>query len=278
MVVAAFALAAIAPAGNVRAADQAVFPANWNGQWLHTINREIEVQGTFDQTKAWGPGQQAPLTPEYRKVLEDSMADQAQGGLGNYPTARCLPSGMPRMMTFGAQEYVVTPETTYILLNSVDHIRRIFTDGRGWPSNPQPTYGGYTIGRWSDAHGSGHYDTLEAETRYFKGPRAFDATGLPLAFDNQSVFRERFFVEKGDPDVMHVVTTVFDHALTRPWTSDRQYERVATKVTQWPEGTCQEGNQNIMIGKENYLLRTDGFLMPAKKGQEPPDLRYFQQP
>ena len=52
----------------------------------------------FDPTKAWGPGQEAPLTPEYQKVLEESMADQARGGLGNYPTARCMPGGMPRMM------------------------------------------------------------------------------------------------------------------------------------------------------------------------------------
>src|ERR1700746_3268249 len=122
MVVAALALAAIAPTGNVRAADQSMYPTNWKGQWLHTINRAIEVQGTFDQTKAWGPGQQAPLTPEYQKVLEDSMADEGTGGPGEYPTPPCLPSGMPRMMTFGAQEYVVPPETTYILLNSVDHI------------------------------------------------------------------------------------------------------------------------------------------------------------
>jgi hypothetical protein len=43
--------------------------------------------------------QQAPLTPEYQKIHEASMADQAKGGLGNYPTARCLPGGMPRMMT-----------------------------------------------------------------------------------------------------------------------------------------------------------------------------------
>jgi hypothetical protein len=35
-----------------------------------------------------------------------------------------------------------------------------------------------------------------AETRYFNGPRAFDASGLPLAFDNQSVFKERFFIDK----------------------------------------------------------------------------------
>jgi hypothetical protein len=204
------------------------------------------------------------------------MADQAKGGLGNYPTARCLPSGMPRMMTFGAQEYVITPETTYILLSSSDHVRRIFTDGRDWPTNPQPSYGGYSIGRWIDADGDGRYGTLEAETRYFKGPRAFDATGLRLAFDNQSIFKERFFVDKANPNVMHDLTTVIDHALTRPWTSDRQYTRYAENVVQWPENWCQEGNQNVIIGKENYLLRSDGLLMPAKKDQAPPDLRNFK--
>ena len=71
---------------------------------------------------------------------------------------------------------------------------------------------------------------------------------------------------------------MIDNALTRPWTSDRQYMRVAEKVVQWPETWCQEGNHNIVIGKENYLLRSDGLLMPTKRNQEPPDLRYFKQP
>ena len=113
----------------------------------------------FEPTKPWGRGQQAPLTPEYQKVHEDSMADQAKGGLGNYPTARCLPGGMPRMMT-AAQEYVITPETTYILIGSgEDHIRRVFTDGRDWPTDNEPQ--GYSIGKWIDQDGDGRYDVLE---------------------------------------------------------------------------------------------------------------------
>jgi hypothetical protein len=263
--------------GGAAAADDGKYPANWQGQWTRVVHREVEVQGAFDQTKPWGLGQDAPLTPEYRKVLADSMADQKTGGLGNYPTSRCLPSGMPRIMTFGTQEYVITPDTTYILLSGSDHLRRIFTDGRDWPKNPQPTYGGYSIGRWIDRDGTGRYDMLEAETRYFKGPRAFDASGLPLAFDNQSIFKERFFIDKTSPDIIHVLTTVIDNALTRPWTSDRQYRRVAENVVQWPETWCQEGNQNVLIGKENYLLRSDGLLMPTKKDQAPPDLRFFKQ-
>ncbi len=263
--------------GGARAADDGKYPTNWKGEWTRVIHREVEVQGAFDQTKRFGLRQEAPLTPEYQKVLADSMADQANGGLGNYPTARCLPSGMPRIMTFGTQEYVITPATTYILLSGSDHLRRVFTDGRDWPKNPQPTYGGYSIGRWIDEDGDGRYDTLEVETRYFKGPRAFDASGLPLAFDNQSVFKERIFIDKSNPDIIHILTTVIDNALTRPWTSDRQYMRVAENVVQFPETWCQEGNHNILIGKENYLLRSDGLLMPSKKNQAPPDLRYFTQ-
>jgi hypothetical protein len=38
---------------------------------------------------------------------------------------------------------------------------------------------------------------------------------------------------------------------------------------------CPEGNNQVIIGKENYFLSGDGFLMPAKKDQAPPDLRYF---
>jgi hypothetical protein len=195
--------------------------------------------------------------------------------LGNYPTARCLPSGMPRIMTFGTQEYVITPETTFILLSTPDHLRRIFTDGRDWPKNPTPTYGGYSIGRWIDEDGDGRYDLLDVETRHFKGPRAFDASGLPLAFDNQSVFRERIFIDRTNPDIIHILTTVVDNALARPWTSDRQYRRLAEKPEQWPETWCQEGNANVVIGKENYFIRADGLLMPAKKNQKPPDLKYF---
>jgi hypothetical protein len=234
--------------------------------------------GAFDPTKPWGPGQQAPLTPEYQKVLEDSMADQARGGLGNYPTARCLPGGMPRMMTFGTQEYVITPETTYILLGGEDHYRRIFTDGRDWPTDIEPTYAGYSIGRWTDEDGDGRYDLLEVETRGpFKGPRAFDATGLPLHFDNQSIFAERFFLDKTDSNILHDLITVMDHALTRPWTADKRYWRNTDLHAQWPETYCNEGNANIVIGKENYFLSGDGLLMPTKKNQPPPDLRYFKQ-
>jgi hypothetical protein len=274
----AVALAAALTIGGAVAADDAKYP-DWKGQWRRVVVPGVGGQGAFDQTKLWGPGQQAPLTPEYQKVLQESMADQAKGGLGNYPSAQCLPSGMPRMMTFGAQEYVITPETTYILVGGgVDHTRRIFTDGRDWPADIEPTYAGYSIGRWVEPDGEGRYSVLEAETRAFKGPRAYDASGLPLAFDNQSVFKERFHLDKADPNILHDEITVIDHALTRPWSVDRKYTHNPNLREQWPEVFCVESNVNIVIGKENYVRGADGLLMPTKKDQAPPDLKYFKQP
>jgi hypothetical protein len=113
--------------GAVQAADDAKYP-DWNGQWSRVVVPAVEGGAPnpgFDPHKPRGRGQQAPLTPEYAKVLDDSIADQAKGGLGRYPSARCIPSGMPRMMTFYEFEYVITPDTTYILVGGDDHYRRI---------------------------------------------------------------------------------------------------------------------------------------------------------
>jgi hypothetical protein len=274
----AIAFAALAlPTFGAQAFDDAKYP-NLRGQWNRFITRGLPGQPSFDQTKPWGFGQEAPLTPEYRAVLEASLADQAKGGLGNYPTARCLAAGMPHMMiAFRPLEFVVTPDTTYILIGSEDHYRRIFTDGRDWPAETEPTYQGYSIGKWIDEDGDGRYDVLEVETRGpFKGPRALDATGLPLHFDNQSVFQERFYLDKNDPNVLHDLITVIDHALTRPWTADKTYRRSSNPRPKWREFYCVEGNVNIVVGKENYYLSADGYLMPARKDQAPPDTRYFK--
>jgi len=257
-------------------AEEPSYP-DWSGQWIR-IPVRLPTQPSHDQTKPWGRGQEAPLTPEYQKVLDDSIADQAIGGLGNFPTTLGRPAGMPHMMmAFGPIEMVVTPETTYVLIGWYDHWRRIYTDGRDWPADIEPTFAGYSIGKWVDTDGDGTYDTLEVETRGFKGPRAYDETGLPLHVDNQSVFKERFWRDKADPNIFHDEITTIDHALTRPWTVDKKYVRSPNKYPDWPEYYITEGNGQIMIGKQNYFLSGDGLLMPAKKDQPPPDLRYFKQ-
>jgi hypothetical protein len=172
--------------------DYSKYP-NLKGQWNRFIVRGVAGQPSFDQTKSGGSAQEAPLTPEYKAILEASVADQARGGLGDTGDhARCSAAGMPWMMVaFRPLEFVISPDTTYILIADFDPLRRIFTDGRDWPKEIEPTFQGYSIGRWIDEDGDGRYDVLEVETRGFKGPRFYDVTGLPLHRDNQSVFKER---------------------------------------------------------------------------------------
>jgi hypothetical protein len=275
--VVALAAALATPIGAAAAAD-AKYP-NWKGQWLPVYAPGLGGHGaSFDPTKPAGVGQQAPLTPEYQKVLEKSLADQARGGVGNDPTGQCYAAGMPRMMAYEAQEYVITPSFTYIMLGGDDNLRRIATDGRDWPAKLSPTYQGYSIGHWIDEDGDGTYDVLEVETRGpFKGPRAYDTSGLPLAFDNVSTFKERFFIDQADPNLLHDVIQVLDHALTQPWTVDKTFRRNADAHPDWPEYYCHVTNKRLVLGNESYLLDQEGLLAPARADQPPPDLRYFKQ-
>jgi hypothetical protein len=258
--------------------DYSKYP-NLKGQWNRFVVPGLPGLPSFDQTKPWGLGQGAPLTPEYEAILKQSIAEQENGGHGNSSDhARCVAAGMPFMMVaFRPLEFIVAPDTTYILIADYDPLRRIFTDGRDWPKEIEPTYQGYSIGRWIDEAGAGRYDVLEVESRGFKGPRVYDASGLPLHFDNQSVFKERIHLDKADPNILHDEITVIDHALTRPWIVDKKYVRNADPRSDWPESICPEYNAQVFIGRENYYLSADGHLMPAKKGQAPPDLRYFNQ-
>jgi hypothetical protein len=272
--VTAIAMVTLALSVGVCAAEDVKYP-DWTGQWQRFAVK-IPSQPSHDQTKPWGFGQEAPLTPEYEAILRDSIADQAKGGLGNFPTTLGRPAGMPHMMmAFQPLEFVVTPEVTYIMIASYDHYRRVFTDGRDFPTQAEPSFAGYSIGKWVDEDGDGTYDVLLVETRGFKGPRAYDEAGLPLHFDNQSIFRERIYRDKADPKIMHDEMTTIDHALTRPWTVDKKYVLNEEQHPIWPEYYIAEGNAQVMIGKENYFLSSEGLLMPTKKNQAPPDLRYF---
>jgi hypothetical protein len=278
--VGAIALTALAAwTASAQIVDYSKYP-NLKGQWGRFIVPGLPGQASFDQTKTWGFGQGAPLTPEYKAILEASIADQEAGGLGDsVEHVRCSAAGMPFMMVaFQPLEFVVTPDTTYILIADYDPLRRVFTDGRDWPKEIVPTFQGYSIGRWLDEAGSGRYDVLEVETRGFKGPRIYDISGLPLHHDNQSIFKERIRLDKANPNLLHDEITVIDHALTRPWTVDKKYIRNSDALAPWPEAICPEYNAQVFLGNEHYYLSAEGLLMPAKKDQPPPDLRYFNRP
>jgi hypothetical protein len=266
--VVALAAVFVTAVAGAQAHDETKYP-DWSGQWLRTGGIQ------WDPSKPIGRGQQAPLTPEYQAIFEASLADQTAGGVGNDARYSCFPVGMPRLMSvIFPMEFIFSPKITYVLFEN-NMPRRIYTDGRDWPKDPEPTFAGYSIGKWIDEDGDSRFDVLEVETRYMKGPRTFEGTGLPLHKDNQTVVKEKFYLDKSNVDLLHDEITTIDHALTRPWTVTKNFRR--ERNASWLENDCSEDNHHVAIGKENYFLSADGYLMPAKKGQAPPDLRYFRQ-
>ena len=262
-----------------QAFDDSKYP-DLKGQWRRVAVPSGHYRGVqYDPHKPAGPGQQAPLTPEYQKIFEANLADQELGGQAGDPTYKCLSPGMPRIMgPYGEMEVVITPETTHILIDHIHDNRRIHTDGRDFPANmaENPQFSGYSIGHWVDEDGDGRYDTHVVETRGLKGPRTFEMTGIPMHEDNQTVITERIYLDKTDPNVLHDEITTIDHALTRPWVVTKDYRRTPTKEPiWWSETVCAENNVHVNVGGEVYFLSGEGFLMPSKKDQPPPDLRYF---
>jgi len=266
-IVSAFTLL-VAAATSANAQDQSKYP-DWSGQWM----RGPGMGTGWDPTKPPAHGQQAPLTPEYKAIFDSLLADKALGGLGGDPTAICFPHGMPRMMIgIYPIEFIVTSKVTYVLTDYTTH-RRIFTDGRDWPREILPSYNGYSIGKWIDEDGDGRFDVLEIETRGFKGPRTFEGSGMPLHDDNQTVIRERIRLDKSDNKLMRLEATITDSSLTQPWSIARVYRREPDAF--WDFVDCAENNPHVLVGKEYYMISADGYLMPTKRGQKPPDARYF---
>ena len=211
------------------AQDAKKYP-NWEGLWRRGSSALV-----WDPNQPPGLGQQPPLTAEYQALYEANLAKRNGGALFD-PAGVCGLGGMPRIMTlYVAMEIVIKPNVTYMLLESTNPIRRIYTDGRDWPQTLNPQSVGYSIGRWIDTGGDGTYDTLEVETRHIRGLRLFDTTGIPLHKDNETIVKGRIYLDKSNPDLLHDDITTYDHALIHPWTVNKRYVRVKNPI--WIESS-----------------------------------------
>jgi len=253
-------------------AQEKKFP-DWDGLW----GRGSPV-GLWDPSKPPGPRQEAPLTPEYQAIYQSNLA---KGRAGTFFDIKgiCGPVGMPRVMiAYEPIEIILKPKTVYMLAESMSPLRRIYTDAREFPKEEADAlrnFSGYSVGKWSDTDNDGTYDTLEVETRYMQGPRLFDSTGIPLHKDNQTVVKEKLYLDKADRNILRNEITTIDDALTKPWTVNRFYRRVVNNPI-YEEYNCTEDNRWITIGDKLYLLDGEGYVMPIQKDQPPPDPKYLQ--
>jgi hypothetical protein len=165
----------------------------------------------------------------------DRLAAEESAGRPFPVLQGCLPHGMPSLMLImhNAFEVLETPgRITFLGEGEGNNLRRIYTDGRKHPADPDPSLFGHSIGRWEG-------DTLVVDT-VGVAPEAFVAIseGVGIPNDGDMHIVERFHL--AGPDTLHDdLTITAPKILTKPWTTTRIYSRQAYDIL---EGECVLGN------------------------------------
>jgi hypothetical protein len=153
---------------------------------------------------------------------------------GEESDANCLPQGVPKInVTPVPFKIVQNPGEVIILYEAFGIYRQIFTDGRALPKDPNPTWMGYSVGKWDK-------DSLVIETAGFNGKTWLDQAGHPETEDAHIIERFR------RPDFGHLtleVTITDPKAYTRPWTVTENMQLLAD--TDLLEFICSENNRDL---------------------------------
>jgi hypothetical protein len=188
----------------------------------------------------------AGLKPEDVVALPRARALQQQREAnlhGDDPLARCLPHGVPRVNTNGLFPFkiVQTPTLVVLLYEQLNLFRQVFLDGRTLSADVNPTWLGYSTGRWEG-------DTLVIDTRGFNDKTWLDTQKGRPASDALHVV-ERFRRPKlGD---LEVVATIDDpKTYANAWTTTTQHFKLQPN-TDLMEFVCAEGEKDRahMVGK-----------------------------
>ena len=214
---------------------------DWKGQWIRAGNGQ---GATWDPNTPRGQVQKPPLTPAYQAKYDENLREQANGQQGDDPSYKCIPAAMPRIMiAVQPMEIVITPDTTYVMLELFNTLRRIYTDGREWPkesSRPTPAI----------RSGTGRIPTATADTTRWSPRRAGSRARTPMTAP-ASRFTRMARRSSGSasastrpiPNLLLNEITTIDTRLTRPWTVQRSYRRGGRQPV-WTEYYCQEDNHH----------------------------------
>ncbi len=207
-------------------ADLAKLP-DWSGVWTPDVadqNRQIVTNPP-------------PWTPAVAKQIA-ALDAQEKAGNPKGLFIDCLPEGMPSWMliTHNAMEILFTPGRVTLLGESDgSRLRRIYTDGRGHPDDPDPTFHGHSIGHWEG-------DTLVVDT-IGVAPQAWlaisEAVGIPNDGDLHVVER----IHLAGPNILHDdLQITAPHVLTGTWKTTRIFTRQRAQKFDIVEGECLQGS------------------------------------
>jgi hypothetical protein len=174
--------------------------------------------------------EEAPIRPEAAKIL---LRHLETSGIEN-PTTKCLLGGVP----FGGllpfpNKFIQTPGVIVILQEADGGLRQIFTDGRKHTADPQPTWMGYSVGKWDG-------DSLAVDTVGFNDRGWLDGSGHPHseALHIQERYRRRDFGH------MDVEVTLDDPKMyTKPFSI--KYTLDLVPDSELGEYVCDENERDI---------------------------------
>jgi len=183
-----------------------------SGLWEMQHNRPCPPEGCADQQPSqefsnigWSLKEGLP----YRPWVADVMKTRTPEKRVDDPLAHCLPIGPVRLHTFtGFKKVTQAPGVVAILYEYNASYRQIMTDARPLPDDPNPSWNGYSTGKWEG-------DTLVVETTGFHDGLWLDMSGSPLS--DAARITERFRrVNFGNLEIEMTVDDLKTY--TKPWT------------------------------------------------------------
>lgn len=177
-----------------------------------------------DLTGTWDAGREgimgagyvaAPFTPWAQEKLKDIKPGNGPRAVSeeqiNDPlNIMCDPTGFPRIVLYELRpmQIVQTPNQVLILYMYEKRWRVIWTDGRPLPTDPDPRWYGYSVGRWADD------TTFVVQTVGMDERTWLDNAGNPHSADLR--VEERY--HRASRDTLELTVTIDDpKAYTKPW-------------------------------------------------------------
>ena len=199
---------------------------DWSGVWIPDM---------ADQ-RAQETSNPPPWTAEAgRRAKALAAAEDAGRPKGLF--IDCLPEAMPSWMliSHNAMEVLFTPGRVTLLGESDgNRLRRIYTDGRGHPEDPDLTFHGHSIGHWEG-------DALVVDTVAIL-PETYIALSEAVGLPNNGDMHVTERIHLAGPDVLHDdLEITAPHVLAHPWKTTRAFTRLRGRENDIVEGVCLQG-------------------------------------